>query len=140
MGMGMMLPAADAGLPGYAEFEDIVGRRCAGGASVPAAWLKSMRTSARSAQPRMRRLHLDGSGEQALVAADLGERLAIGEGEAGRSGCWLRVEQAEAVEARLDVEEGTDLAVDEDAVGAELGDPRALGVAGDVVEELAGRR
>ena len=57
-----------------------------------------------------------------------------GEGEEAAVG---GVEEAEAVEARLDLEEGADFAVDEDAVGAELGDPGVFGVAGDVVEELA---
>ncbi len=47
------------------------------------------------------------------------------------------VEDAEAVEARLDFEVGADLAVDEDGVGVELGDPGAVGVGGDGVEELA---
>ena len=63
-------------------------------------------------------------------------------------GCWFDereaeeaavggVEEPKAVEARLDLEEGADLAVDEDAVGGELGDPGVVGIAGGGVEELA---
>ena len=102
----------------------------------PADWVKSMRMSARSARREDEAVELDGRGEEALVAADLGERLAVGEGEDEEAAVG-GVEEAEAIEARLDLEEGSDLSVDEDAVGAELGDPGVLGIAGDGVEELA---
>ncbi len=46
------------------------------------------------------------------------------------------VEQAEAIETRLDLEVRADLAVDENAVCTELGNPGAFGVAGDIVEDL----
>src|SRR5206468_4097907 len=78
-----------------------------------------------------------GGGQEALVAADLRESLAVGEGEVEEAAVG-GVEEPEAIEARLDLEEGTDLSVDEDAVGAELGDPWVFGIAGGVVEDLAG--
>jgi hypothetical protein len=77
-----------------------------------------------------------GGGEQALVGADLHQWLLIREREDEEAAVG-GVEDAEAVEARLDLEEGADLAVDEDAVGGELGDPGVVGVAGGRVEELA---
>jgi hypothetical protein len=82
-------------------------------------------------------LEVDGGGEQALVAADLEEGLAGGQGEVEEAAVG-GVEETEAVEARLNLEEGAKLAVDEDSVGTELGDPGVFGVAGGVVEELAG--
>jgi hypothetical protein len=62
-----------------------------------------------------------------------------GSGSAPGAGAWGvgDVDDAEAVEAWLDFEEGADLAVDEDAVGGELGDTEVFGVAGGVVEKLA---
>ncbi len=81
-------------------------------------------------------LEFDGRGKQALIRADLRQRLAVRERQEEEAAIG-GVEEAEAVESRLDLEEGADLSVDEDAVGAELGDPGAFRIAGDVVEELA---
>ena len=80
--------------------------------------------------------HLDGRREQPLIAADLMEWLAIGEGQVEEAAVG-GVEEAEAVEARLDFEEGAHLAIEEDAAAAELGYPGVFGVAGVGIVELA---
>jgi hypothetical protein len=94
-----------------------------------------MRISARSGEAEYDALQIDRRGEEPLVAPNLGQRLAVGEREEEEAAIG-GVEETETVEAWLDLEVRTDLAVDEDAVGAELGDPRVLWVAGDVVEDL----
>ncbi len=74
--------------------------------------------------------------EEALIAADLNQGLVIVEGEAEEAAVG-RVEDAEAVEARFDLEVGAYLSVDEDAVGSEFGDPGMFGISGGGVKELA---
>ncbi len=59
----------------------------------------------------------------------------IGEGQ-GEESAIGGVEKTESVEARLHLEVGPYLAVDEDKASEELGDPRVFGVAGIGVEEL----
>ena len=78
----------------------------------------------------------DRGGEQALIGADLLEGLLVGERE-GEEVAVGGVEHAETVEAGFHLEEGADLAVDEDGVAVELADPGVFGVVGDGVEELA---
>ncbi len=64
----------------------------------------------------------------------MGWWLSRGEAEEAAVG---GVEDAEAIEARFDLEVRADLAVDEDAVGSEFGDPGMVGVSGGGVKELA---
>ena len=81
--------------------------------------------SVRSARAEDEAVHLDGRGEQALIGADDVEGVAVGEGEREEAGVG-GVDDAEAVGARLDVEEGLDLAVDEHGVAEELLRPGTL--------------
>jgi hypothetical protein len=74
--------------------------------------------------------------EQALVAAYLKHGLVVVEGEAEEAAVG-GVEDAEAVEARFDLEVRANFAVDEDAVGSEFGDPGMIWVSGGCVKELA---
>jgi len=78
----------------------------------------------------------DGSGEQTLIAADLDERLVIGKIQVEEAAVRY-VDDAEAIEARLGLEEWANFAVDEDAVGVELRHPRVLGIVRRGVIELA---
>jgi hypothetical protein len=77
-----------------------------------------------------------GGGEEALVGADEVEGDEIADGETEEAGVGA-VHDAEAIEARLDVEVGEELAVGEDGVAVDLRDPGGLGVGGDGVVELA---
>src|SRR6202041_1605613 len=70
-----------------------------------------------------------GSGEQTLIAANLNERLVIGKIQVEETAV-RDVDDAEAVEERLGLEEWANFAVDEDAVGVELRHPRVLGIVG----------
>jgi hypothetical protein len=79
---------------------------------------------------------VDGGGEKTLVGSNLNERLAIGEGKVEEAAIG-GVDQAETVEAGFDLKVWANFTVDENAVGAELGDPWVFGIAGGVVEELA---
>ncbi len=74
-------------------------------------------------------LCFNGSGEQALIAADLDEGLVIVRDRLKKR-LLATLTDAEAVEARFDLEVGADFSVDEDAVGVELGDPGVFGIAG----------
>ena len=80
--------------------------------------------------------HLDCGRKEALVGADLGKRLLVGKREKEEAAV-RGIEGAEAVEAWLDLEVRTNLAVDEEAIGGELRDPRVIGITGGGVEELA---
>ncbi len=81
-------------------------------------------------------LEFDGRGEQALVGADLLEGLSVGEREMEEAGVGA-INDAEAIEARLDFEIGENFAVDEEGVAKDFGGPGRFGIAGDGIVELA---
>ncbi len=74
--------------------------------------------------------------KQALIAADLSHGLVVVEGEAEEAAVG-GVEDAEAIEARFDLEVRTDFAVDEDTVRSKFRNPRMIRISGGGVKELA---
>ena len=103
---------------------------------LPADGRRSMRMSARSAQPRTRFFIGTGAARRPWSLPIWIKRLAVAEAEIEEAAVG-GVEHAKAVEAGFEFDVGADLPVNEDSVGAELRDPGAGRVSGDVVEELS---